>query len=89
MEFGILTASVTAAIFIIAAAYGGCNVNIVGVLFTFAIGGRGFLSASIFLNAMDLCPNYAGILTGVIGSLACCVGALVPVAVSYLTPNVS
>lgn len=72
-----------------AAAYGGCDLNVVGTFFTIAVGAQGFMSSSICLNVMDLCPNYAGMLSGVIGVFACCMGILVPIAVSFLTPNVS
>lgn len=72
-----------------AAAYGGCDLNVVGTFFTFAVGGQGFLAASLFVNAIDLCPNYAGMISGIVGIFGCCMGILVPIAVSFLTPNVS
>lgn len=72
-----------------AAAYGGCDLNVVGAFITIAVGGQGFLSPSLCANEADLCPNYAGILSGINGTLACIIGVLVPIAVSYLTPNVS
>lgn len=85
----IFAASIIGGAFILAAAYGGCNLSVVGSFFAITVGAQGFLSASLFLNAMDLCPNFAGVLTGIIGAIACCMGILVPVVVSYLTPNVS
>lgn len=85
----IFTAAVVGGSFIMAAAYGGCDLNVVGTFFTIAVGGQGFLSASLFINVMDLAPNYAGVLSGIIGVFGCCMGILVPNAVSFLTPNVS
>lgn len=75
--------------FIIAAAYAGCDITVVGTFFTIAVGAQGLNSASLTLNPMDLSPNYAGMLVGVIGTFSCCMGIVVPVAISRLAPNVS
>lgn len=76
-------------IFVLAAAYGGCDVTLIGTFFTIAVGGKGLLSSSIYLISVDLSPNYAGLLTGIYKTFSCFMGILVPIVISQLTPNVS
>lgn len=87
--FHYFTACTIGGVFIIAAAYAGCDITIVGAFFTIAVGAQGLNSASLTLNPMDLSPNYAGMLVGIIGTFSCCMGIIVPVMISYLAPNVS
>lgn len=69
--------------------YSKCDLILVGIFFTIGVGAQGFMSSSLLVNAMDLCPNYAGTVTGAMGSFGCFMGVLVPLVISFLTPNVS
>lgn len=77
------------AIFLLAATYSGCDLTLVGLSFTIAVGAQGIIASSLILNPMDLSPNYAGTLSGIMGTFGCVMGIVVPIAVSQLTPNVS
>lgn len=88
IEHPLVTAAVIDGSFLIAAVYSKCDLTLVGLFFTIAVGAQGFMSSSLLVNAMDLCPNYAGTLTGAMGTFGCSMGVLVPVVISFLTPNV-
>lgn len=77
------------AIFLLAAAYAGCNELLVGAFFTIAVGSQGFFATSSLLNPMDLSPNFSGIITGLSNGVGCMAGVAVPWVIGILTPNVS
>lgn len=87
-KFMVTLASSVDGIFVLAAAYGGCDITLIGTFFTIAVGAKGLLSSSIYLISVDLSPNYAGILTGIYKTFSCFMGILVPLVISRLTPNV-
>lgn len=88
-KFLVTLASTVDGIFVFAAAYGGCDVSLIGTFFTVAVGAKGLLTSSIYLISVDLSPNYAGLLTGIYKTFSCFMGILVPLVISQLTPNVS
>lgn len=55
--------------------------------FTISIAFQGVPGVAI--NALDLSPNYAGILMGIGGAATSITGILVPYMVGVVTPNVS
>lgn len=80
-------ASVFTGIFIVAASYGECDKFYVVVYFTISVAFQGVPGVAI--NALDLSPNYAGILMGIGGTVTSLTGILVPYIVGVATPNVS
>lgn len=85
----VFSAAVIVAVFVLAATYSGCDLTLVGISFIVAVGALGIISASLILNPMDLSTNYAGTLSGIMGTFGCLMGVVVPIAVSQMTPNVS
>lgn len=84
----IFSAAVLVSVFVLAATYSGCDLTMVGISFIVAVGALGIISASLILNPMDLTSNYAGTLSGIMGTFGCLMGIVVPIAVSQMTPNV-
>lgn len=76
-------------IFLLVAMYSGCDLVLIGASFTIAVGAMGALAASLLINPMDLSPNYAGTIFGVLGTFSDFMGVIAPNTASYLTPNVS
>lgn len=66
-----------------------CDLTLVDISFNVAVGAQGIISAGLILNPIDLSPNYAGTLAGIMGTFGCLMGIVVPIIVSQLTPNVS
>lgn len=50
---------------------------------------RGFLTASLLVNPMDLTPNYAGVLMGIVNGAGVITEIIAPYTVEVLSPNVS
>lgn len=84
-----VTASTINGVFILVAAYAGCDPMLVGASVAVAVGANGLETSSIMINSLDLSPNFAGMITGIIGTIACIMGVAVPIVVSFLTPNIS
>lgn len=74
-------------IFIVAASYAECDKFYVVIYFTISVAFQGVPGVAI--NALDLSPNYAGILMGIGGTVTSLTGILVPYIVGVATPNVS
>lgn len=71
------------------ASYAGCNHTLVVVSFIISIGMRAFLTAGLFINPMDLSPNYSGALMSLVNGAGSITGIIAPYTVGLLTPNVS
>lgn len=72
-----------------AAAYGGCDPAIVGLFFTISVGATGLQTSGIFVNSIDLSPNYSGTISGLSSTFGALSGVLGPALVGFLTPNVN
>lgn len=72
----------------LAAAYAGCNTLIVGLFFALSVGAQGIQTSCLLINPIDISPNYAATLTGLISGTGALMGLFVPVIIGFLTPNV-
>ncbi|XP_046751159.1 putative inorganic phosphate cotransporter [Diprion similis] len=80
-------ASMSTAVFIVAASYAGCNRALVIVFFTIGVGSMGLFYPSAMVNSLDLAPNYSGTVTAVGGVMLSLVAILAPYVVGVITPN--
>lgn len=62
-------AAIGPAIFIILASYAGCNRGLVVAMFTLGMGFMGTFYSGIKANAIDLAPNYAGIIMALVSEM--------------------
>lgn len=67
-------ASAGPAIFIVIASYSGCDKVLAVVFFTIAMGFMGGYYSGMKVNALDLSPNYAGVLMAITNGIAACSG---------------
>lgn len=72
----------------ISASYAGCDHLLVIFFFIISVGARGFLTAGLYVNPMDLSPNYAAAIMSVANGIGAFTGILAPYIVGLLTPNV-
>lgn len=75
--------------FVIAATYAGCDALVVGIFFAVSVGATGLQTSSLYVNAIDLSPNYSGTICGFSSTFGALAGTLGPALVGFLTPNVS
>jgi MFS transporter, ACS family, solute carrier family 17 (sodium-dependent inorganic phosphate cotransporter), other len=75
------------AVMFILASYSGCNQLQAILFFSFASGFAGLDNSRV--NNMDLSPNYAPTIIAIVNSCGSIMGILAPMAVGFLTPNVS
>lgn len=73
----------------ISASYAGCDHLLVIVFFIISVGARGFLTAGLYVNPMDLSPNYAAAIMSLANGIGALTGILAPYIVGVLTTNVS
>ncbi|XP_011506276.1 PREDICTED: sialin-like [Ceratosolen solmsi marchali] len=86
-KLGTTIASVLPGLFIVSAAYAGCD-RVLGVsLFTLGVTFLGTGIPSLKVNALDLSPNYAGTVMAISNGAAACTGILTPYVVGVLTPE--
>ena len=83
------SASITPAIFGIAASYSDCNETIAVLLLSISISGQGFDAAGSIANAFDLSPNYIGVINSIAFTISSGAGILAPFIVGLLTPHVN
>lgn len=74
-------------LFTLVVAYSGCNTIVAIVFSTIAVMFNGAFSASAFANVADLSPNFSSIVMGLIGTLCCLSGFVMPYVVGLLTLN--
>lgn len=67
-------ASAGPAIFIVVASYAGCDKVSAVAFFTVAMGFMGAYYSGMKVNALDLSPNYAGVLMAITNGIAACSG---------------
>ena len=70
-------ASAGPAIFIVIASYAGCDKVLAVVFFTIAMGFMGAYYSGMKVNALDLSPNYAGVLMAITNGIAACSGQFI------------
>ncbi|XP_046628190.1 uncharacterized protein LOC124309017 [Neodiprion virginianus] len=80
-------AMVVPAIFIVTASYVGCNRVVVVVLFVLGMGFMGIGTTGIFINPIDLSPNYSGTVMGMKSTINALAGIAAPYLIGILTPN--
>ena len=86
-KIGNSLASFGPGIFLVIAAHSGCNTTKV---LLFLIIGQSLLGAatvSVLVNALDLAPNYAGSVMGLVNGISTLSGVFSPYVVGLLTPN--
>lgn len=86
-KFGSTVASLGPGTFLIAASYAGCNGFLVVTLLTIGLTLMGCSTFSILINSLDLGPNYAGTLMGLVNGVSTLSGIISPYVVGVITPN--
>ena len=86
-KIGSTIASVGPATFLVAASYAGCNAFLVVGFLTTGLTLMGCSTSSILINALDLGPNYAGIIMGLTNGMSTLSGIVSPYVVGVITPN--
>ncbi|XP_076262845.1 sialin-like isoform X1 [Rhynchophorus ferrugineus] len=86
-KFFTTLASMGPAIFIMAAAYSGCDRMLAVGMFTIAMGFMGTFYCGMKVNALDLSPNYAGTIMAIVNGIGGLTGIIVPYLVGALTEN--
>lgn len=72
-------------IFVLGLAYSGCNSMLACAFIILATGSHGAVSTGPLSAIIDISPNYAGILLGIVNSFCAIPGWIGPIIVSYLT----
>lgn len=85
----LILAAMGPAIFILIAAYSGCNRVQAVVMFTVGMGFMGTFYSGLKVNAMDLSPNFAGTVMAFVNGIGGLTGIFVPYLVGILTESVS
>lgn len=88
-DVSVLPGAAVDIIFLLLAMYSGCNVALVGFSFAMSVGALGALASALLINPMDLSPNFAGTIFGILGTFSDLMGVIAPIAASVLAPNVS
>ncbi|XP_050301012.1 sialin [Anthonomus grandis grandis] len=72
-------------VFMMALAYSGCDSTIAIVFLTLAVAIHGSVSTGPLASVVDISPNYAAVLMGLLNTAAAFVGFFTPAVVGYLT----
>lgn len=86
-KVGATIATLGPAFFLMAASYAGCNRTLVVVFTTAGLALMGCSNFSLMVNSLDLAPNYAGSVMGLVNGISMISGILTPYVVGILTPN--
>uniref|UniRef100_A0AAR5QA61 Major facilitator superfamily (MFS) profile domain-containing protein n=2 Tax=Dendroctonus ponderosae TaxID=77166 RepID=A0AAR5QA61_DENPD len=78
-------AAVGPAIFIMAASYAECNTTLAAWMFTTAMGFMGTFYCGMKVNALDLSPNFAGIIMAITNGIGAGAGIITPYLTGALT----
>lgn len=73
---------------VIAASYSGCDRVWTVAGFTIGMTFMGTYVSSLQVNPLDLSPNYAGMLTAIVGTIGSLFGIVAPKIVDVMLPNV-
>lgn len=82
-------AAVGPAIFIMAASYAECHTTLAAWMFTIAMGFMGTFYCGMKVNALDLSPNFAGIIMAITNGIGAGAGIITPYLTGALTGDVS
>lgn len=74
-------------LFILLLAYSGCNAVLAIVFLTLAITVNGSVSTGALASVVDISPNYASVILGLMNTAVAAVGFITPTIVGYLTYN--
>lgn len=72
-------------IFVVGLAYAGCNEILACVFIILATACHGAVSSGPLASIIDISPNYAGVLLGIVNTFCVVPGFISPIIVSYLT----
>lgn len=86
-KFGTTIASIGPGVFIVGSCYVGYDKTLVVVMLTGGITLLGAALPSLKVNALDLSPNYAGIVMAITNAFAACSGIVTPYLVGVITPD--
>ncbi|XP_058793650.1 sialin-like [Phymastichus coffea] len=86
-KIGCTIASLGPAIFLVAASYAGCDGFLAITLLTLGLTLMGCAFFSLVINALDLSPNYASSIMGLVNGISVIGGMLSPYIVGVITPN--
>lgn len=81
-------ASTLSAIFMLSASYAGCDGMLILMFFIISVGASGFIDAGLYVNPMDISPNYCSAIVSIANGIGAIIGFLVPYIIGILTPNV-
>lgn len=74
---------------LLAASYAGCDRPVVVALFCLGMAMMGPFYCSLKVNALDISPNYSGLVMSIVNGLGAVSGIISPDIVGLLIPNVS
>ncbi|VVC32475.1 Hypothetical protein CINCED_3A020713 [Cinara cedri] len=72
-------------LFIMGLCFSGCNSIIAVIMLVCATAVNGAVSSGALAAVVDLTPNYAGVIQGIIGTVCVCSGFISPLVVGFLT----
>ncbi|KAI5091729.1 sialin isoform X1, partial [Silurus meridionalis] len=72
---------------LVAVGFAGCSGVLAVTFLTLSTTLGGFSAAGVFINQLDIAPQYAGILLGITNTFGTLPGVAAPMAVGYLTNN--
>lgn len=73
--------------FILGICYSGCNSAVAVIMLFCATAVNGAVSSGALASVVDIAPNYAGVIQGIIGTVSMTSGFISPIIVGYLTLN--
>ncbi|CAI6346107.1 unnamed protein product [Macrosiphum euphorbiae] len=86
-KFATVFCNILQGLFILGLCYSGCN-SVVAIIMLFcATAVSGAASSGPLASVVDIAPNYAGVILGIIGTVSMCSGFISPIIVGYLTFN--
>ncbi|XP_019867704.1 sialin [Aethina tumida] len=74
-------------VFMLGLAYSGCNYTAAIVFVTAAVAMHGAVSTGPLASVVDISPNYASVILGIINTVVASVGFMTPILAGYLTYN--
>lgn len=80
-------AAIGPAIFIMIASYAGCDTTVAVWMFTIAMGFMGTFYCGMKVNALDLSPNFAGIIMAITNGIGAATGIITPYLTGAITEN--
>uniref|UniRef100_A0A6P7F7L5 Inorganic phosphate cotransporter n=1 Tax=Diabrotica virgifera virgifera TaxID=50390 RepID=A0A6P7F7L5_DIAVI len=82
-----IISSMGPSVFSMAASYSGCDKNLTVTMFTLAMAFKAPFYCGFKVNALDLAPNYAGIVMAVVNGMGAIAGGIAPFLAGALTEN--